>query len=87
MATAIVPKIYDPVLADENLPVNSEDAYCMVKRLASEEGLLVSPSGAAALVGCFLVAKMLPRSLHAGIVTGFPDSGDKYLCERFWDES
>jgi len=86
MATAIVPKIYDPSLADENLRVGTEEAYRMVKRLASEEGLLVSPSSAAALVGCLQVARGIPRGTPAVIVTVFPDSGQKYLSERFWDE-
>ncbi|MBI3670380.1 MAG: PLP-dependent cysteine synthase family protein [Acidobacteria bacterium] len=86
MATAIAPKIYDPSLADDDLPVRTEDAYKMVKRLAREEGLLVSPSGAAALAGSFQVAKALPRGQRAILVTLFADSGDKYLSERFWEE-
>ncbi len=87
MATAISPKIYDPSLADGDLAVRTEDAYRLVKRLAREEGLLVSPSGAAALSGCFQVAKALPRGERAVMVTVFADSGDKYLSERFWEES
>ena len=46
MATAIVPKIYDPALADADLGISTEDAYAMVKRLAREEGLLVGISAA-----------------------------------------
>ena len=86
MASAIVPKIYDPALADDDLPVHTETAYAMAKRLAREEGLLVSPSAAAALCGCIEVARRLPRDAHAVIVTVFADGGDKYLSERFWDE-
>ena len=86
METAIVPPIYDASLADENLGVNTEEAYRMVKRVAREEGLLLSPSAAAALVGCTQVAGALPRGERAVIVTVFPDSGEKYLSERFWDE-
>jgi cysteine synthase B len=86
MATAMVPRIYDPMLADDNLPVRTEDAYRMVKRLARAEGLLVSPSSAAAFTGCLGIAMQVPRGEHAVIVTVFPDSADKYLSERFWDE-
>ncbi len=86
MTTAIVPRIYDPQLADDNLAVHTEDAYRMVKRLAREEGLLVSPSSAAALVGCFQLADSLDPGQRAVIVTVFPDSGEKYLSERFWEE-
>src|SRR5713101_6759911 len=53
MATAIRPAIYDDTLADENFPVSTEESYRLVKRLAREEGLLISPSAAAALLGCF----------------------------------
>ncbi len=86
METAIRPAIYDDKLADENLSVSTEDSYRLVKRLAREEGLPVSPSSAAALLGCFQVASRLPKNEHAVIVTVFADSASKYLNERFWDE-
>ena len=86
MATAIVPGIYDDSLADQNLSVRTEDAYQVVKRLAREEGLLVSPSSGAALWGTFQVAEHIPTGENAVIVVIFPDGGDKYLSERFWDE-
>jgi S-sulfo-L-cysteine synthase (O-acetyl-L-serine-dependent) len=86
METAIRPAIYDDKLADENLTVSTEEAYQLVKRLAREEGLLVSPSAAAALLGCFVVAGCLPKKRKAVIVTVFADSAAKYLNERFWDE-
>jgi S-sulfo-L-cysteine synthase (O-acetyl-L-serine-dependent) len=86
METALVPSIYDATLADENLEVSTEESYRLVKRLARDEGLLVSPSAAAALSGCFHVAKSIPRDQRAVIVTVFADSASKYLSERFWDE-
>ncbi len=86
METAIRPAIYDDTLADKDLAVSTEDAYRLVKRIARDEGLLVSPSAAAALSGCFAVAKKIPRERHAVMVTIFADSGAKYLSERFWDE-
>ena len=86
METALVPSIYDDKLADENLEVSTEDSYKLIKRLARDEGLLVSPSAAAAVVGCFKVAKSIPRDQRAVIVTVFADSASKYLSERFWDE-
>lgn len=86
MPTAIRPAIYDDRLADENLEVSTEEAYRVMKRLAREEGLLVSPSSAAALLGCFAAAAGIPKHEHAVIVTVFPDSASKYLNERFWDE-
>ena len=86
MPTAIRPAIYDDTLADENLQVSTEEAYRLVKRLAREEGLLVSPSAAASLLGCFRVAAGIPKDSKAVVVTVFADSASKYLNERFWDE-
>jgi S-sulfo-L-cysteine synthase (O-acetyl-L-serine-dependent) len=86
MATAIVPKIYDPELADEGLAVRTEDAQKMVKRLAREEGILAGVSSGGALCACFDVARRLKAGESAVIVTVFPDSGEKYLSERFWSE-
>jgi cysteine synthase B len=87
MATAIVPKIYDESLADQELGIATEDAYKMVKGLARKEALLVGISAAAAVVGCLKIAETLKRGQRATIVTILCDSGDKYLSERFWDES
>jgi cysteine synthase B len=86
MASALVPAIYDNSLADENIEVGTEAAYRLVKISAREEGLLISPSAAAALLGCLQVAKTIPRDQHAVMATVFADSAAKYLSERFWDE-
>ena len=86
METAMRPAIYDETLADENLPVSTEGAYHLVKRVAREEGMLISPSAGAALLGCFQVANEVPRDQSAVIVTIFADSAVKYLNERFWDD-
>jgi cysteine synthase B len=86
MASAIVPKIYDPSLADADLAIATEDAYAMAKRLAREEGLLVGISAAAAVAGCVQLAQHLKNGERAVFVTILCDSGDKYLSERFWEE-
>jgi len=88
MATAIVPKIYDATLADENLEIATEDAYAMARRVARECGLLLGVSAAAGLAGSLRVAEQLDLSgeRQAVIVTILCDSGDKYLSERFWTE-
>jgi cysteine synthase B len=86
MASAIVPKIYDPKLADEDLGISTEDSYAMAIRMSREEGLLVGISAGAAVAGCLQVAKRLDPKQEAVFVTILPDSGDKYLSERFWTE-
>ena len=86
MPTALVPSIYDPNLADENMEVQTEAAQQTAKRLAREEGILVGVSAGGALWASIEIAKRIPRSETALIVTVFPDSGEKYLSERFWSE-
>jgi S-sulfo-L-cysteine synthase (O-acetyl-L-serine-dependent) len=88
MASALVPKIYDATLADQNIEIATEDAYAMARRLSRTAGLLVGISAAAAVVGSLKIAREL--SLRDGqeavIVTILCDSGEKYLSERFWTE-
>ncbi len=87
MATAIVPKIYDPALADRNVEVETEAAYAMAKRLARTEGLLVGISAAAAVVAALRIGEeQAAQGKEAVIVTILPDAADKYLSERFWEE-
>jgi cysteine synthase B len=85
METSIVPKIYDASIADAELGIETEAAYTMARRVAHEEGLLIGVSAAAALVGSLQVAQKAPAD--SVIVTIFPDSGDKYLSEHFWEEN
>ncbi len=82
MESAIVPAIYDPSLADEDLRVDTERAYQMVRRLARDEGLLAGISSGAAVVAMLDVARRLERGV---IVTVFPDGAEKYLNEPFWN--
>lgn len=82
MASALVPRIYDPSLADEALDTATETAYEMVKRLARSEGLLVGISSGAALAAAERVARKIAEP--AVIVTILPDSADRYLSEHFW---
>jgi len=81
MDSAIVPGIYDPTLADEDLRIDTERAYRMVRRLAREEGLLAGISSGAAVAAVLDVAKRIERGV---IVTIFPDGAEKYLNEKFW---
>lgn len=87
MATAIVPRIYDPSLADRDLEIETETAYRISKRLARTEGLLVGVSSGAAVAASLQIAEEeAAAGREAVIVTILPDSADKYLSERFWEE-
>jgi cysteine synthase B len=82
METAIRPGIYDDTLADEDVRVTTERAYAFTRRLASEEGMLVGVSSGAALAAALDLAERVRKGV---IVMVFPDSGTRYLTERFWD--
>ena len=82
METAIVPGIYEPSLADEDIGVATEDAFELTRQLA-RTGLFVGISSGANLAAALNVGR---RSPDAVIVVVFPDGGEKYLSERFWDE-
>jgi S-sulfo-L-cysteine synthase (O-acetyl-L-serine-dependent) len=88
MASAIVPKIYDATLADENLEIATEDAYAMCRRVGRDCGLLLGISAAAGIVGSLKISEQLQlrRDQQAVVVTVLCDSGEKYLSERFWTE-
>ena len=87
MPTAIVPKIYDPGLADGNFWIETEDAYKMVRWLAREEGLMVGISAGANVHAALETGKRLAaEGREAVIVTVLCDGASKYMSEPFWDE-
>jgi cysteine synthase B len=87
MPSSIQPGIYEPDLADENLWIETEDAYAEARRLAREEGLLVGISAAANIVAATRVAGSLSNEGRDGlVVTVLCDGGHKYLSEHFWND-
>ena len=88
MATAIVPPIYDPTLADENIGLATERAYAMCLRLARKSGLLVGVSAGGAVAAALEIAEREHKAgREAVIVTILCDSAEKYMSERFWQEA
>jgi cysteine synthase B len=83
MGSAIVPSIYNPTIADQNLGTATEDAYEMVRRVAREEGILIGISAGAAVATALQVAREVENGV---IVTILCDGADKYLSESFWEE-
>lgn len=77
MASAMVPGIYDPTLADDNVEVSTEDAQDMVRRLATEEGLLVGTSSGANVFAALRLAQTLEEG--SVVVTVLCDGGERYL--------
>jgi cysteine synthase B len=87
MPTAIVPGIYDAGIADDNVWLDTEEAYAMCRRIAREEALLVGISSGANLVAARAVGKQLVEAGESGvIVTMLCDGAYKYLSESFWHD-
>jgi S-sulfo-L-cysteine synthase (O-acetyl-L-serine-dependent) len=87
MPTAIVPGIYDPQIADDNLWIETEDAYKMTRWLGRHEGLLVGMSSGANVYAATEVAKKIVENGGTGlVVTILADGATKYLSESFWND-
>jgi len=83
LASAIVPRIYDPVLPNRTQFVTTEEAEDAVRRLAKEAGLFVGWSTGAALVAAERVLSDRPPVRPSDVVVVIaPDSGDRYLSEQ-----
>jgi len=71
------PPLWEPALVDEILPVATDDAQEMARRLSREEALFAGTSSGANVVAALRVAERLgPR---ATVVTLMVDSGLKYV--------
>lgn len=82
MESSIQPGIYDKSRLDGVLPVNTEKAYEMTRRLAKEEGIFVGQSSGAVMVKALELAEEVKEGVFVFV---FCDSGDKYLTTKVWD--
>lgn len=72
-----VPPLWDAALVDEVVPVSTESAKIMARRLAREEGLFAGTSSGANVCAAIEIAKKLGPA--SAVVTLMIDSGLKYL--------
>ena len=72
-----IPPLWEAGLVDEILPVKTEDAKAMTRRIAREEALFAGTSSGANVVAALQVAERLGPG--ARVVTLMADSGLKYL--------
>ena len=72
-----IPPLWDPSLVEAVLPVKTDDAKEMARRLAREEALFAGTSSGANVVAAIQVAERLGP--EATVVTLMADSGLKYL--------
>ena len=78
IGAGFIPGNYDAALVDEVLTVTNEEAFRLMRELASMEGLLVGISSGAAMSAALQLAR---RAEYAGkrIVVLLPDTGERYL--------
>jgi cysteine synthase A len=83
IGAGFVPKIYNPSVVDQIIPVSSDDAIRTSRELSRREGLLVGiSSGAAAFVATELAK--LPENEGKTIVVLLPDTGERYLSTALY---
>ena len=80
-----VPSVLDRSVIDEIIPVTEEEAYAAGRMAGRMEGVLVGISSGACLHAAMKLAK---RKENAGktIVALMPDSGDRYLSTRMYQD-
>jgi cysteine synthase len=72
-----IPPLWDPSLVDEIVPVKTEDAKEMARRIAREEALFAGTSSGANVIAAIQVGQRLGP--NAKVATLMADSGLKYL--------
>ena len=78
------PPLWNPDLVDEIIPVATDDAKAMARRLAREEGLFAGTSSGANVIAAIQIAERLGPD--ATVATLMVDSGLKYLSTDVYGE-
>jgi cysteine synthase A len=83
IGASFIPGTFHPEVADEIVRVTDADAFAMVKRLASEEGVLAGSSAGAAVHAVLSVAAKLGPGKR--VTTIVPDSAERYLSKKVFE--
>ncbi|MGC1293968.1 MAG: cysteine synthase A [Alloacidobacterium sp.] len=83
IGASFIPGTFHPEVADEIVRVTDVDAFAMVKRLASEEGVLAGSSAGAAVHAALSVAAKLGPGKR--VTTIVPDSAERYLSKKVFE--
>ena len=85
IGAGFVPETLDTTIYDEVMPIANEDAFEYGKLIGKKEGILVGISSGAAL--CAGIRQALKEENKGkNIVVLLPDSGDRYLSTKLYEE-
>ncbi len=82
MKEAIVPAIYDPSKIDEQIMIESEEAFEMARQVIKHEAIFIGMSSGAAMLAAIEVSKKINSG---NIITIFPDRAEKYLSTKLFN--
>lgn len=85
IGAGFIPEILDTEIYDEIIKVSDKDAFAMGKMMGKKQGILVGISSGAALTAAVKIAKR-PENEGKTIVVLLPDTGDRYLSTKMFDE-
>jgi len=78
-----IPETFHREVCDRVVAVTDDDAFAMVKRLASEEGLVAGSSSGAAVFAAVALAKELGAGKRIAVI--IPDSAERYLSKKIFE--
>jgi O-acetylserine dependent cystathionine beta-synthase len=81
-ASSFIPPVLDMTLADEVIQIYDDPAFAMVRRLATEEGVLGGSSAGANVAAAMQVAERLGSGKR--VVTLIPDSSERYMSKGIY---
>lgn len=84
IGAGFVPEVLNTEIYDEIIPVTTDEAYDMSRRIGKTEGILVGISSGAAAHAARLLADR-PENNGKTIVTLLPDTGDRYLSTPLFE--
>lgn len=80
-----IPKILDTKIYDQIIPVGNEDAYKIARLIGKKEGALVGITSGAATWAAIQLAQE-PKNFDKKIVVLLPDTGDRYLSTKLFND-
>lgn len=80
-----IPKNFNREIVDEIITVSEDQAYCAARRLAKTEGILCGITSGAALHAATVLA-LREENKGKKIVALLPDTGDRYLSTKLFEE-